>query len=392
MITFLRKLFIKNYQDTNSPKVREAHGILASCGGVIINLILFTFKLVIGIITLSMSVISDAINNLTDFFSCIVNLIGFKVASKPADKNHPFGHERIEYLSGLIISFVIVACGLLLIYSSVSTLMEGQSEISINIYTFIILGVSILVKLLLGLFYRGLGKVINSVSLKAAMQDSINDVIVTSFVLISSIIQYFYPSLWYLDASVSIVVALFVLFAGAKMIKETSAPLIGVRPEASNVLSIKEEVLKIDGVIGVHDMLFHSYGPTKVYLTLHIEVNGNLNLFSAHDIADNVEHFINEKFSIDATVHIDPIDVESKEYQKLSLDLKNILLDINKDFTFHDLRIVKTHGGNRICFDIALPIDTKCDKDKLTQNIKTKLNGEYKDYEIDINIDDNYMG
>lgn len=392
MITFLRKLFIKNYQDTNSPKVREAHGILASCGGILINLLLFTFKLLIGIITLSMSIISDAINNLTDFFSCIVNLIGFKVASKPADKDHPFGHERIEYLSGLIISFVIVACGLLLIYSSVSTLMEGSSEISINIYSFIILGVSILIKLLLGLFYRGLGKAINSVSLKASMQDSLNDVIVTSFVLICSIIQFYFPSLWYLDASVSIVVALFVLFAGIKMIKETSAPLIGVRPEASNVLSIKEEVLKIDGVIGVHDMLFHSYGPTKVYLTLHIEVNGNLNLFNAHEIADNVEHYIKEKFLIDATVHIDPIDIESSDYQKLSRDLKVVLKEINKDFSFHDLRIVRAHGCNKICFDLALPIDYKCDKAILINTIKTKLNNEYENYKIDINIDDNYLG
>ena len=392
MITFLRKLFIKNYQDTSSQKVREAHGILASCGGILVNLVLFAFKLLIGIITVSMSVISDAINNLTDFFSCIVNLIGFKVASKPADKDHPFGHERIEYLSGLIISFVIVAAGLLLIYSSISALLEGSSEISINIYTFIILSVSIVIKLGLGLFYRGLGKAINSVSLKASMQDSLNDALVTTFVLICSIIQFYFPSLWYLDAAVSIVVSLFVLFAGAKMIKETSAPLIGVRPEVKNVLKVKEEVLKIPGVLGVHDMVFHSYGPTKVFLTIHIEVDGNMNLFKSHDIADEVEHLVKTKFMLDATVHIDPIDVESPEYQELKEKITKIIRSIDETLSFHDLRIIKSSSGNRVSFDIALPIDYKCKKSDLAKKIREAINEIDKTYVVVINFDDNYVG
>ena len=204
MITFLRKLFIKNYKDIGNQKVREEHGILAAIGGIIINLVLFSIKLLIGIFTLSMSIISDAINNLTDLFSCLVNLVGFKFANKPADKDHPYGHERIEYIAGMIVSFVIVAVAILLAYSSVTKLISQEDVVKYNIWTFVVLGVAILAKLLLGYFYYGLGKAINSVTLKASMQDSFNDAISTGAVLIASLIQYYYPSAWWIDGGISL--------------------------------------------------------------------------------------------------------------------------------------------------------------------------------------------
>lgn len=220
MITLLRKLFIKDYKNVNNPKVRERHGILAALGGVFINLLLFTFKLIIGLLTVSMSIISDALNNLTDLFSCFVNLFGFKIASKPADKEHPYGHERVEYIAGMIVSFIIVAVAILLGYTSIMKLIQHDSELdfSNSTWAFVILGGAILAKLLLGFFYYGIGKAINSVTLKASMQDSLNDVLCTSAVLIATIIQFFFRELWWLDPAMSIVVALFILYSGVKMI------------------------------------------------------------------------------------------------------------------------------------------------------------------------------
>ena len=211
MVKILRKIFIKNYEDVQNEKVREKHGVLASLVGIVFNTLLFLMKLIIGIFTSSMSIISDALNNMTDFGSSIVSLIGFKLAGKKADKEHPYGHERIEYITGMITSFIIIIVAALLIYNSITSLISGESGAKFSIWAFIILGISIFLKLILAYIYRGLGKAINSVALQANKQDSLNDVISTSVVLIASLIQYFFPDLWYLDSSVSLLVALFIL-------------------------------------------------------------------------------------------------------------------------------------------------------------------------------------
>lgn len=392
MTKFIRKLFIKNYTEIENPKVREAHGIMASIFGIITNLFLFCFKITVGLLTFSMSIIADAINNLTDFFSCGINLIGFKVASKPADKDHPYGHERIEYLAGLIISFVIVVVAVLLFNSSIQELISPEKTMISSIWAFVIMPIAIVVKIGLGLFYRSIGKTINSLSLKAAMQDSINDAIVTAVVLIAQIIQFYIPECWYIDSSVSLVLSLFVLYSGIKMIKETMSPLIGKAPELKNVEEIKEDVKKIDGVIGIHDMIFHSYGPTKNYLTLHIEVDGKLNLFDAHTIADEVETFINKKYFIDATVHIDPVDIESQDFNKLKNKINQIVKNIDQCLSFHDLRKIDVASNPRIIFD--LEINDKCKKDPqdLVSIIIEELKKDYPDYKIEIKADNNYIG
>lgn len=392
MTKFIRKIFIKNYEDVTNQKVRTDHGILASIVGIVTNLLLFAFKLIIGILTFSISVISDAINNLTDLFSCFVNLIGFKVASKPADKDHPFGHERVEYVSALIISFVIVGASVLLIYSSITTLVEANLELNITIWTFVILSVSIVAKIFLGLFYWSMGKAINSVSLKAAMKDSLNDVVITLFVLIISIINFYMPELWYLDPIASILIALVILIAGIKMIKEASSPLIGIRPDENLVKNIKEELLKFNNVLGVHDMLFHSYGPTKTYLSLHVETYGNMNLFEAHEIADEIENYLKDKYSINAIVHMDPVDVESKLYKEVKEYLENILNRLDKNLKFHDLRVNMCKNKKCIAFDIELNDSCKENKENLSKTIIKELNSYYTGYEIVINYDDNYIG
>lgn len=392
MITFLRKLFIKNYQDIGNQKVRESHGVMAAIGGIIMNLTLFAIKLTIGILTLSMSIISDAINNLTDLFSCFVNLIGFKIASKPADKDHPYGHERIEYIAGMIISFVIIAVAVLLGYTSITKLIAQEQVTQYNIWAFVILGVSIIGKVVLGLFYYGLGKAINSVTLKASMQDSFNDCITTGCVLIASIFQFFYPNLWWLDAGVSIIVALFIMYSGIKMIRETASPLIGLTPDSDFVKTIINDILSNKGVLGVHDVMVHSYGPTKVFMTVHVEIDGYKNLFESHDMVDLIEQHIKNKYGVLLTVHMDPIDTRSTELPMLKDVIENTLKEINSGLSFHDLRVVSGPTHTNVIFDLVIPNDFKMEISSLAKIVRENIQKVNNKYQVVINFDENYIG
>ena len=392
MITFLRKLFIKNYKDIGNQKVREEHGILAAIGGIIINLVLFSIKLLIGIFTLSMSIISDAINNLTDLFSCLVNLVGFKFANKPADKDHPYGHERIEYIAGMIVSFVIVAVAILLAYSSVTKLISQEDVVKYNIWTFVVLGVAILAKLLLGYFYYGLGKAINSVTLKASMQDSFNDAISTGAVLIASLIQYYYPSAWWIDGGMSLLVSLFILYSGISMIKETASPLIGLSPNSEYVKKIINDILSYKGVLGVHDLMVHSYGPTKVFMTVHVEVDGYKNMFDSHDMIDNIESDIKRKYGVLLTIHMDPIDTKSEEVILIKQKLTELLGSIDKELSFHDVRVVSGKTHTNIIFDIVIPTDFKMSTADLAKIVRDELRKIKPNYFVVINFDENYIG
>lgn len=390
MIKFLRKLFIKDYENISSPSVRTAHGTLASILGLIINLLLFLTKLIIGLISLSMSIVSDAFNNLTDMFSTIVNLIGFKLASRPADEKHPYGHERIEYICGMIISFIIVIVAFLLGYESIIKLINQEKEINYSIISFIILGISILFKLLQGLIYKGLGEAINSVSLKASKQDSFNDCISTGAVLICAIIQYFFNDLWFIDGAVSIVLAVFIFINAIKMISETASPLIGITPDNEIVKKIIKYVKSFDGVLGIHDVICHSYGPTKLFITLHVEVDGYESAFKSHDMIDNIEFAVNKKFGTLCTIHMDPIDVRSKEILEIKPIIATILHEYNKSLTYHDLRIVTGETHTNIIFDVVVPFSFK-DSDKLKKHLQKEIKKVNKNYNVVINIDNDYL-
>ncbi len=396
MINFLRKLFIKNYQDVNNEKVRTAHGVLAACGGIFINLLLFSLKLLIGIITVSMSIISDAINNLTDLFSCFVNLIGFKMASKPADFKHPFGHERIEYIAGMIISFIIIGVALVLGYSAITTLISGNSDTNYNVWAFVILGASILFKVILGLFYYGLGKAINSVALKASMQDSFNDCISTGCVLIASLTQFLllkYANInaWYIDPSISILVAIFILYSGIKMIVETASPLIGSAPDEKLFDDIVKDVESYKGVLGTHDAIMHSYGPTKIFMTIHVEVDGYENMFKSHDMIDNIEKEVGNKYGISLTVHMDPVDTKNKEIPILKEQISELLPKIHSDLSFHDLRVVAGPTHTNVIFDLVVPNDKDIDKAKLAHQIRKEIKKIKPQYFAVINFDEKYV-
>lgn len=393
MVTLLRKLFIKDYKNVNNPKVREKHGILAALGGVFINLLLFGFKITIGLLTFSMSIISDAFNNLTDLFSCFVNLFGFKIASKPADKEHPYGHERVEYIAGMIVSFIIVAVAILLGYTSIMKLIQHDSELDFtnSIWVFVILGGAIVAKLLLGLFYYGIGKSINSIAIKASMQDSLNDVVCTSAVLIATVIQFFFRDLWWLDPAMSIAVALFILYSGIRMIFETASPLIGLTPDSEFVKNIIDNIKARKGVLGIHDLVIHSYGPTKIFITVHVEVDGYSDMFVAHDLIDNIEEEISHKYGVELTIHMDPIDTKSKEMPILKEKITEILEVINKDIKFHDLRLVAGPSHTNILFDVVVPPEIKIDIDELNKKVVESVDHLNKKYHCIIKIDQNYL-
>lgn len=392
MITLIRKIFIKDYKNVEDVKVREKHGTVASIGGILTNVILFVIKFVIGLIASSISIISDAINNLTDLFSNFVSLIGFKIANKPADKKHPYGHERVEYITGMIISFVIIAVGIVLGYTAVEKLINHDVTSSYSSAAFIVLGIAILGKVLLGLFYRGMGKAINSVSLKASMQDSFNDVISTGLVFICALVQFFVgDSVWFLDPVMSIGIACFIIYSGVKLVLETSSPLIGLSPDHEFVKGLVDDVLSHDGALGVHDIVCHQYGPTKKFVTLHVEVDGYKNVMDLHDFIDNIETEMRNKYKCEITIHMDPIDTKNEEIPMLKGKITEILAQINKEITFHDLRLVAGPTHTNVLFDVVCPPIKGLESKEVCKTLQSEIKKIDPKYNCVITVDNSYI-
>lgn len=396
MTNLLRKLFIKDFNNTNDPTVRKKHGILAAIVGAISNLLLFGFKVLIGILVRSMTIITDAINNLTDMSSCIVNLIGFRMSSKPADKDHPFGHERIEYIAGLIISFIIIVLAVLLGYTSVIRIINKDYTMYTNktfIIAIVILSVAILAKLWQGLFYRKISKLINSVSLKASAQDSINDVISTSVVLIATILEFVLAQYnVHLDAYFSIAVALFIIYSGVKLVIETANPLIGISPDNELIKNAVSDILSYPGALGVHDIVCHSYGPTKVFMTLHVEVDQDVNVNVSHDLIDVIENQVGQKYNMLLTIHMDPIDTKSPIVIELKEKTRQILYGLDKRLTFHDFRIVRGETHTNIMFDVVVPFDLKLTNDEIYNYIDREFKKINPYYFLVLKVDYDYVG
>lgn len=391
MVNLIRKIFVKDYKNVRDKKVREKHGLVASIGGIIVNIILFVVKFLIGLLAGSRAIISDAINNLTDLVSNIVSLFGFKIASKPADKKHPYGHERVEYVTGMIVSFIIIAVAIVLGYTSIMALINHDVNVSFTIASFIVLGVAIVGKILLGLFYRGMGNAIDSVSLKANMQDSINDAISTGAVLVTAIVIYFVPELWWLDPAVSIAVALFILYSGIKLVMETTSPLIGLTPDNDFVKAILKDVKSYKGVLGIHDLVVHSYGETKVFITLHVEVDAYVDVMDSHDLIDNIESEVGSKYGIELTIHMDPIDTRNPELVVLKEIIAKTLGKFNKELTFHDLRMVKGPTHTNILFDVVIPLGSDINQDDLVNSLKEAISKKDLKYKTVIKIDNSYI-
>ncbi len=370
MTNLLIKLFVKDNENPKDENVRPKYAMLSSITGIVVNLFLSIFKLVIGIVTNSMSIISDALNNVTDTGSSIVTMIGFKLSQKEVDNEHPWGHGRMEYVTAFIVDILIILVGVELLQNSVDKIIHPVMP-TVNGVVIFLLVVAILVKLWLFVFYSKIAKKIDSSAIKATAYDSISDCVSTFVVLFSSVISLIFGIT--IDGYVSILVAIFILITGVKALKETIDILLGSKPDKEFIDQISEFVKKYPMIAGIHDIMVHDYGPGRKIVSFHAEVPADANICEAHDIIDELEQDMLKEFKCITTIHMDPIVVNDEKINKARASVKKIVKEINENYSIHDFRM--TDGGKRInlIFDLVIPRDDKIDKDILRKEIIEKI-------------------
>lgn len=389
MIQLIIRTFIKNYKDVENHHVREAYGKLAGVVGIISNIILFIIKFTVGILFKSISVTADAVNNLSDAGSSIITLIGFKLSGKPADAKHPYGHARMEYITGLAVSFIIILLGVQLIQTSFDKVLHPEESV-FSYLTITVLIISILMKLWQGMFNKKVGKTIHSTALEATAADSINDVVATSAVLLSTIIAK-----WTgvnLDGYMGILVAVFILVSGVKMIGETINPLLGMAPDQEMVDQIYKKIMSYDTVLGIHDLVVHNYGPQRCFASVHVEVPASQDILISHDIIDNIERDFARDMDIHLVVHLDPIVTDDETTNLLKAQVKHIVKDISPDLSIHDFRAVVGVSHTNLIFDVCVPFSVKMSDAEITGLISRKVKEINPTYYTVIVVDRSYTG
>lgn len=384
MITFLARIFIKDYDNVKDPDVRKKYGYLGSCMGIVLNILLFTGKLIAGMISGAISVMADAFNNLSDAGSSIMALVGFKIAGMPADKEHPFGHGRMEYVSGLIISFIIMLMGFELGKSSVVKIFKPE-EIEISALTFSILIISVLVKMWMGCFNTALGKKINSTTMKAAAADSISDCIATGAVIIAMIISKFTGV--NIDSYMGVAVALFIFRTGFMTAKDSVTPLLGARPDKELVDEIENTVMSYPLIIGVHDLIVNDYGVGNMVISLHAEVPDTTDFNEAHELIDIIEDDLKLKYKGIISIHMDPVAVDDEETVHLKKIVLEIVKGIDEALSIHDFRMTKGKSHINLIFDLVVPFGFRYSDSQVTDIISDKLIKMDSRYFAVINID-----
>ncbi len=368
MIKLLARLFVK--ADKEGEELRGAYGMLCSGAGIALNILLFVIKFIAGSLSGAISVTADAFNNLSDSGSSLITMLGFRLAAKKPDPEHPFGHGRIEYLSGIAVSILIVLMGFELLTSSVNKIISPEAP-EINLLVFIILAVSIAVKFYMFLFNRKYAKICNSAAMKATSTDCLSDMISTSVVFVSMLISYFTNV--NIDAYCGVAVALFILFAGLKSAYETIGPLLGQPPEPDFVESIEKIVLSSESVIGVHDLIVHDYGPGRCIISLHAEVPASGNILEIHDEIDNVERELSEKLGCLAVIHMDPIETDNENAMRLKELAVAVCTEIDDKLTLHDFRIVEGNTHTNLIFDVVVPHGYRLSDGELKKLISEKI-------------------
>lgn len=395
MVNFLRKLFIKNYENTSDTKVREAHGKLACFVGVFSNLVLFGIKLLAGIISGSIAIIADSINNLSDMGSSVITLFGFKLANQDADEDHPYGHQRIEYISGLIVAIIIIFVGGNLLLTSIEKIMNYEVNIVENNVLYITIGIlscSILIKLWQSIFNHKVGKIINSLALEATATDSRNDCISTAVILVGTIVLLFWKDIPFsLDGVMGILVSIFIIISGINLIKDTMDPLIGVTADSEFAKEIVEFIKEEELVLGVHDLVCHMYGPTKCFMTIHVEVDSRGDLLEMHDVMDNIEKKVFQKFGVLLTVHMDPIQLDNEEINELRVRVTNAVKEISCRLSIHDFRVVIGPTHTNILFDMVVPFKFELTPDEILQKLDDMIKDEGKQYYFVVEIDRQFV-
>lgn len=367
MTELLSRIFIKNREDTANPRVRGAYSALAGIVGILCNIILFAGKLTLGIISGSVSIIADAFNNISDAGSSIIALIGFRMASKPNDKEHPLGHGRLEYVTGFIVDMLIILVGFELLTGSVEKIINPTLPSFGNV-TLILLGVSIIVKVWLYFFFRKIGNKIKSAPLRASAADSLTDSIATTLVLVAAIVARF-TSLA-IDGYVGIVVALFILYTGLKAAKETIDLLLGSTPDPEFVERIYSFHEGYPHIIGIHDVMVHDYGVGRLIVSFHAEVPSDSDINIAHEEVDKMERDMQEKYGCIVTVHLDPIVVNDPEVNELRTLCERAAAEVDPSFSIHDFRMTKGDSHVNLIFDLLIPIDSKMSHSEAEEGVK----------------------
>ena len=370
MTKLLVKLFVKNPDKTSDPIVRKAYGTLSSIVGIIINFLLASIKLFAGILSGSIAITADAFNNLSDAGSSVVTLISFKLSAKPADRDHPFGHARMEYVSSMIVSFLIMLVGFELLMDSVGSIFTANSDSpsDLSLLTIIILSISILMKLWLGVFNNKNAKAIGSEALRAASTDSFSDTISTTAVLASNVLVSL-TGYTIIDAIVGLAVSVIILIAGAKILNETKNALLGEAPVKDIVDNIEKIVSEYPDIIGIHDMMVHNYGPRTYIASFHAEVDGEDDIFRLHDTIDNVERSIKDRLGIACTIHMDPIVTNDEKTNELRTLLDRSLEKIETKLSIHDFRVVIGDTHTNLIFDVVVPFECKENDATLVRSI-----------------------
>lgn len=388
MTGLLIKLFIKDKDNVQNVEVREKYGMLSSITGIIVNILLSIFKLIIGMFANSMAIISDGLNNISDAGSSVVTMLGFKMSQKKVDADHPWGHGRMEYISAFIVDILIILVGFELLQSSIEKIINPELP-NVNYITIILLVVAILVKLWLFLFYNKIAKTISSTAIKGNAYDSISDSVSTFAVLISTLIAKFVGIS--IDGYVSLLVSAFILVTGFKAIKEIIDILLGMKPDPEFVKEIEQFAIKYETIQGIHDIMVHDYGPGRKIVSFHAEVPADSNICRAHDIIDQMEQDIFEKFGCITTIHMDPIVVDNEEINEMRRETERIVKSINEKFSIHDFRM--TDGGERInlIFDLVIPTDEKIDVNETIEKIQTELHNQNNKYHAVIKPEYSYI-
>lgn len=359
MTDFLVNKFIKDSTNIGSTEVRTRYGMLASVVGIFCNVLLFSVKLTIGLILSSLAVTADAFNNLSDAASSIISFIGVKMAGKPADAQHPFGHGRIEYIAALIVSFLVIEVGFTFFKSSISKILHPE-EISFDLVPFVILILSILVKLWMAFFNNKLGKRIDSKVMLATAADSLGDVITTSATVLSIIICHFTSI--NVDAIAGLIVSAIVIWSGISIAKDTLEPLIGERVPAELYQKITDIVESYDGIVGTHDLIVHNYGPNRSMATIHAEVPNDINIDVSHEIIDKIERDVKKDLNILLVIHMDPVEMRDEEVLSLREKTSRIVHALDPELNFHDFRVLKENEQRNLIFDLVVP-DSYSEKD-----------------------------
>jgi len=388
MIQWFIRHFIKDYENTEDTVVRERYGVTVSMVSIICNIVLCTFKFLVGALSNSVSIQADAFNNLSDAGSNIATLFGFKLANKHPDQDHPYGHGRIEYIAGMIIAFLILMVAFSSLKDSLGKIFHPET-VHFSIVTLSVLIGSILIKLWMGYFNRYIGKKIDSPSLLAAGQDSINDVISTLATVVSIVFAYF--SDFPLDGYMGLLVSIFVLKAGLEVFSDTATPLLGQAPDPKLISEIYSFVMSHEGIIGVHDMMVHDYGPSRLFVTLHAEVRSDSDILEIHDRIDAIEREMQTKFRCLVTIHMDPVDINDTLTNELREKTKHLIADIDPVYTIHDFRIVSGPSHTNLIFDVLLPSEDRRDESELKALITRKVKEWNENYFVVVNIDHSYI-